>query len=172
MSQESDLRIKGVGFPPLSCRDANQTLTPIPHGELRRSVNGELCYVGTKRHHKYQSRVVCADQNLPGLQQVWVGAVVEVECISPLWESFVLEGEETTQKLSRPVVAGSLLVKLRDNTPVDFQWEDGVLTLPPGERKAALVSYRPCLKMRITSFDFKESEWQEDRGWQLSLEEI
>jgi len=172
MPQESDLKIKGVGFPLLSCRDATQTLTPIRHGEMRRSVNGELCYVGTNRHHKYQSRIRCADQNLPAIQQVWVGAIVEVDCISPLWESFPLGDEETTQKLSRPLVEGSLLVKHTDNTPVDFQWEDGILTLPEGEGKTVMVSYRPCLKMRITSFDFKEVEWQEERGWQLGLEEI
>lgn len=172
MPQESDLKIRGVGFPPLSCRDATQTLTPIRHGEMRRSVNGELCYVGTNRHHKYQSRIVCSDQNLPGIQQVWVGSTVEVECISPLWESFLLGDEEIDRKLSRPLVAGSLVVKYADNTPVDFQWNDGVLTLPEGDGKTVMVCYRPCLKMRITFFDFKESEWQEKREWQLALEEI
>ncbi|NCP62198.1 MAG: hypothetical protein GW748_02665 [Alphaproteobacteria bacterium] len=172
MLQESDLKIKGVGFPPLSCRDATQVLTPIRHGEMRRSVNGELCYVGTARHHKYRSHVICSDQNLPGIQQVWVGAIVEVDCISPLWETFLLQNEETTQHLSRPSVAGSLLVKYADNSPVDFRWNDGILTLPTGEGKTVIVSYRPCLKMRITSFDFKESEWQEGRSWRLGLEEI
>lgn len=172
MLQESDLKIKGVGFPLLSCRGATQNLTPIHHGEMRRSVNGELCYVGTSRHHKYQSRILCSDQNLPGVQQVWVGATVEVECISPLWESFALGNEETTHKLSRPLVGQPLLVKYTDNTAVDFEWNDGKLTLPEGEGKTVMVSYRPCLKMRITSFDFKESEWQEERVWQIGLEEI
>ncbi len=172
MSQESDLKITGVGFPVLSCRDATQILSPIHHGEMRRSVNGELCYVGTNRHHKYQSRVTCADQNLPGIQQVWVGAVVTVHCISPLWEFFVLEGEEIKHRLSRPIVEGSLLVKSADNTPLDFQWNEGILTLPQGGGERVMVSYRPLLKMRIASFDFKEAEWQDGRFWQLGLEEI
>lgn len=172
MSQESDLKITGVGFPALSCRDATQTLSPINHGEIRRSVNGELCYVGTNRHHKYQSRVICADQNLPGIQQIWVGAVVQVQCISLLWERFVLGEDRGDHLLSRPVVEGSLMVKNAESGPVDFQWNEGLLTLPQGEGETVMVGYRPLLRMRVTSFDFKESEWQGGVVWSLSLEEI
>ena len=168
---ESNLIIDGVGFPRLSSRDVTQTLSPIPQGEMRRSVNGELCYVGTKYHHKYQSTVVCSDQNLPGLQQIWVGAIVDVQCVSTLWETLTL-GSQTGQKLSRAAVPGSLKIVDEEGTPLDYTYEEGHLMLPLGEDKKALVAYRPALEMRIKAFDFKEAEWEEGSQWRLFLEEI
>lgn len=168
---ESNLIIEGVGFPSLSCRDVTQTLTPIPQGELRRSVNGELCYVGTKRHHKYKSLVLCADQNLPGVQQLWVGATVLVQCVSTLWENAVL-GTETSHRLSRSAVPGSLEVVAENGEPLAHSYDDGVVALPGGAGEKVMVSYRPILKMRITAFDFKEEEWADGTQWRLSLEEV
>jgi len=168
---ESNLIIDGIGFPRLSCRDVIQTLTPIPHGEIRRSVNGELCYVGTKRHHKYKSTVTCADQNLPGVQQLWVGATVTMQCVSTLWENLVL-GAEGEHELSRPAVPGSIKIVNEADEVVEHTYEDGVLTLPMGEGEKVIVSYRPVLSMRITAFDFKEGEWEKGSQWRLSLEEI
>ena len=168
---ESNLVIDGVGFPRLSCRDVTQTLRPIPQGEMRRSVNGELCYVGTKGHHKYQSTVMCSDQNLPGLQEIWVGAIVHVHCVSTLWETLVL-GSQDTQQLSRTAVPGSLDVVDEKGAPLDYTYEGEVLKLPLGEGEQAIVSYRPTLRMRIKAFDFKEAEWEEGSQWSLLLEEI
>ncbi len=168
---ESNLIIEGVGFPKLSCREVTQTLTPIQHGEIRRSVNGELCYVGTSHHHKYKSTIVCADQNLPGLQQLWVGEIVRVQCLSVLWERFVL-GEETRQRLSREAVSGSIIIVAEGDIEIEYTYEDGILTLSEGDGEEIMVSYRPILEMRIKAFDFKKAEWEKGTGWHLDLEEV
>ena len=168
---ESTLIIKGIGFPRLSCREVTQTLLPIQQGEIRRSVNGELCYIGTSAHHKYKSTIMCADYNLPGLQQVWVGAQVSVLCVSDLWERFVL-GDETVRELSRPPVPGSLNGIRADGSPIEAVCEESLLTLPQGDGEEVMVSYRPLLKMRITAFDFRASEWEKGAQWRLLLEEV
>lgn len=168
---ESNLIIEGIGFPRLSCRGVTQSLRPIHHGEMRRSVNGELCYVGTSHHHKYKSTIVCEDQNIPGLQQLWVGKIVRVQCVSDLWESVIL-GEETTYELSRKAVAGSITVIDQDDRAVAYTYDDQVLTLPVGEGEKVLISYRPLLDMRIKSFRFQEAEWEKGTGWCLDLEEV
>ncbi|MBL8677145.1 MAG: hypothetical protein JNJ47_06985, partial [Alphaproteobacteria bacterium] len=47
---ETELTIEIIGkgnfFAPYSARECTQTLTPIPQGSLRRTINGKLVWVG------------------------------------------------------------------------------------------------------------------------------
>jgi hypothetical protein len=150
---ESELLIEGIHFPKFSCREIKQTFKPIVQGELRRTVNGDLCYVGASLHHKYHSTLRCQDRFLPSFQQAWVGAEVRVFCVSSLWERVNMV-TDSAPALSRPAVANSVTIQ------------------PDPDGTRALVCYRPILRMRITGFEFVDGEWEEGAGWRLDLEEI
>src|SRR5579863_7001661 len=90
MSSESILTLSGVGFPSFSCREAEQTLVPLRTGELRRTVNGDLCYTGPTHHHKYLSMVTCQEKNAPGIQQLWVGAEVILNFLIKIFTQLTL----------------------------------------------------------------------------------
>lgn len=153
---ESYLTITGVTFPPFSCRDITQILCPVSQGEMRRTVNGELCFVGSRQHFKYTSTVMGHDDALPGFQQAWIGAQVRVGCISTLTEEIRAFDEAGAPLLSRAVVPGSLKIDRAGD----------------GEAQSCTARYRPMLDMRITGFQFCDGEWEKGARWRLDLEEI
>ena len=44
---------KGNALAPFSSRECSQTLSPIPQGILRRTINGVLVCVGNQAHRKW-----------------------------------------------------------------------------------------------------------------------
>jgi hypothetical protein len=173
MSPESILTLSGVGFPSFSCREAEQTLIPLRSGELRRTVNGELCYTGPTHHHKYLSTVTCQEKNAPGIQQLWVGAEVTLGSLIKVWEEFTLTKRGIhTLALSRPYEIGSVEIA---NVPLVLTEKDAThieLTHASDKTVKVLVGFRPRLVMRVKDFRFSHKEWAESILWTVILEEI
>jgi hypothetical protein len=167
--------IRGGSFPPFSCREAEQTLTPLQTGELRRTINGELCYIGASQHHKYQTSIKCQDRNNPALQHLWVGAEVEVECLARLWESHDIVADDLAVQLSRPYVLSSVEVINQAGHAVEYEVLDNHhIKIPVAVNSSVLIGYAPILKMRIKNFQYCTKEWAiaDPNTWQIDLEEI
>lgn len=79
------------GMPPYSARGLTQTLDPINQSQqLRRTVNGELVDISAVQFQKYTSIISCSDMDAPGLDGVWPGQLVDIDCAIEL--SFLTGG--------------------------------------------------------------------------------
>lgn len=169
--KETELKISGIGFPNWSARECKQSLTPIGGGQYKRTVNGELVFLGLDGHNKYESIVKGSDQTPLAFEQLWIGAKVKVDCIQPLVQK--LTGNMCA--LQRQPVSDSLLVF--DNNATRYQFEVTELNQvsvidPIVEGREVFIKYRPVLDMIITDFGFETDEWGIKSGWHIKLEEI
>src|SRR5580765_6231855 len=75
-----------VGVPLYSARGLTQTLTPAAEAKPapRRTVNGELRWLGLSQMQKYDSMITCTDQQVPAFDGVWPGMSVLVNCVCEL----------------------------------------------------------------------------------------
>lgn len=173
---ESTLAIKGIGFPDFSRRDIKESLLPLKTGEVLRTVNGELLYVGSKGHQKYKLALTCRDKALPGFQQAWVGAEVTVDCTSTLFETVEVEvlqlNGPLNHTLTRPPAKGSVRLSIKGD-PFDAFEEtaSGFLVKEPVD-DIIDVTYRPSLQMRLCGFDMNHQEWSGESLWRMDFEEI
>ncbi len=163
---ETELIIEGCGFPPLSARGCQQELSIVEQGTFRRTVNGDLNYVGPKSH-KYKSVIRCEDKTtLVNEGVVMRGATVRVGCLQRLWQ----QGSCGFMTLEREAVSGSIagidrrqksrIVRLIDAKTVELFDDD------------TFISYRPWLVMRVIALTLNTDEWGLKAGWVLELEEI
>lgn len=174
MSRQTNLILRGALWPPFSCRDAEQTLCPIQTGELRRTINGELCYLGSSGHHKYRTTIRCQDHTVPAMQHLWVGAEIEVACIARIWETHT-DRADGVITLSRNAVRTTLEVLKNRGHPIPYEWQnENTIVIPQAHQQTVLVGYAPILHMRLVNFHYLEKEWaaQDFTTWQLDLEEI
>jgi hypothetical protein len=142
-SDSTLLKISGVGMSPYAARGLSQTLSPIEQAKnVRRTINGESIDLSAEQFRKYASVITGNDQMPPGVDGIWPGHIVEVECISEL--QYVTIGGSA----SRPKVASS-------------ERTEDIYTY-----------YRPILDMRVLDFDISTDEWGAQVGWTLTLEEI
>ena len=163
---ESVLILSRGGLPPFSARGCTQELIPIALGECRRTINGELVFLG-QGGKKYRSNITCADQTVIATDDVQPGMVVTVQCIQRLWQR--VSGGEA--QLERDFVPESLAAISEDKHTVEIAFvKDRQIklhtTLP------AFISYRPILNMRVVSYSLKTDEWQLKTSWKLELEEV
>lgn len=167
--QESELIIEGIIFPKFSSRGVRQTLVPIHTPELRRTINGELLYLGKHSHHKFKCSIQCQDLKSIGLNDCWVGSAVTVACVVPLIQRFEGQGPFV---LMRPARAESIRVIDSFGHPLGFEF-DGDKTLKlDGTTGPYEISYQPILQMRIHSWGTGVHEWDAQEQWSLELEEI
>jgi hypothetical protein len=137
------LEISGIDLPHYATRGLTQTLEPIDQAkQTRRTVNGSLKDISAPQFQKYKSTITCTDQQNPGLDGVWPGLQVTVDCVAEL--SYKTSGGSP----DRPVVT--------DSSRTDGDW----------------TFYRPRLTMRVTSYSTQTDEYGASVGWQLDLEEI
>lgn len=173
--KETLLQINRNDLPAFSARGCHQILKPLKNGELRRTVNGELCYLGHRAHHKYASTIRCSDQFVPPFENFWRGEDVTISCLQRLCQKIIGDGEKETFQLERPGVSGSKRVAADDGQEILlYRTEKQSVTFaaPPEKGKVMFVSYRPFLKMRVTSFHLETDEWNGKISWRLELEEI
>jgi hypothetical protein len=79
------LELHGIGVPPYSARGLSQTLTPIDAAvHLERNINGGLLDMSMFQFRKYKSTITGSDQQPPGVDGIWPGQVVTVDCIVEL----------------------------------------------------------------------------------------
>jgi hypothetical protein len=137
------LSIQGIDLPPYATRSLTQTLEPIDQAkQTKRTVNGALKDVSAPQFQKYKSTITCTDQQDPGLDGVWPGLQVVVDCVSEL------SYKTATGSPERTAVSGS--------SRTDGDW----------------TFYRPQLTMRVTGYSTQTDEYGAAVGWQLDLEEV
>lgn len=168
---ETGLRLeilgKGKVIPPFSTRECIQTLIPISHGSLRRTINGNLVYVGYKGYRKFHSTIACKDKIPPGFEGLWKGDLVKVGCIQALTQTV----PKKTSKLQLEREALSL--HLYDTTTKRWsvkQGSDRWISLPP-EFPGGFITYTPLLLMMVKTYHLEVDEWGLTVGWKLELEE-
>lgn len=137
------LSISGMGVPPYSARGLQQTLEHIAAAaSMRRTINGDLKDLSAPQFRKYASTITCSDQQVPALDGIFPGHVVDVECVARL--SYATSGGSP----NRPVVP-------------DSEHVEGLFTF-----------YRPRLTMRVMSYSEQEDEYGAVVSWTLTLEEV
>lgn len=167
--QETELIIEGILFPKFSSRGVRQTMTPIECGEVRRTINGELIYLGLPSHHKYKSTILCEDQSSFGMDHNWIGTQVNVHCILPLIQKSDKAGEVS---LIRKARLESIRVENQFSQPVAFGPLDMDLIQIPGDEGPYTITFQPILTMRIVDFATGVQEWEGKENWTLCLEEL
>lgn len=133
-----------IGVPLYSARGLTQTLTPAAEAKPtpRRTVNGELRWLGLSQMRKYDSVITCTDQQAPAFNGVWPGMEVLVDCVCEL--AYKTSGGSPAYD----VVSGSSYVV------GDFTY------------------YRPQIAFMVTDWQQSTPEYTHDYEWQLSLREI
>lgn len=82
---DTDLVLSPIGIVPYSARGLHQTLEPIQQaGVFKRTVLGDLDNVASPVFQKYKSSISCEDLNPPGLNAVFPGFLITVDCIAEL----------------------------------------------------------------------------------------
>ncbi|MDR3187462.1 MAG: hypothetical protein LBT63_03490 [Holosporaceae bacterium] len=167
---ESSLILGIAGLPPESARNCVQELFPIPSGEFKKSINGDLLFLETTERKRYKSIITCRDVNSPLVDRIWIGSQITLGCIQNLWQS-IHPGSVEVQ-LIRPAVEGSICVVNNFGDPIKFSTSDNQVKLYKSYEDVIFVCFRPWLTMCVTDFSLETDEWKMQCGWKLVLEEI
>ncbi len=133
-----------IGVPLYSARGLTQTLTPSPEAKPtpRRTINGELRWLGIPQMQKYDSTITCTDQDAPAFDGVWPGESILVNCIQEL------------SYLTSVGAPGRTVVPGTSRTSGSFTY------------------YRPQLSFMVLDFSQNLDQYKHDYAWQLNLREI
>lgn len=170
---ESILKLSVGGLPPLSARGCTQTLTPLPLGHQKRTINGELVHWGDQGV-KYKSHIQCQDQTVLATDGLYPGVDVMVECIQPLWQrvdSFDEDEISQSIRLDRTPVKGSVIAMTSEREYLDVSCDEDFVRFPK-MAESIFVCYRPQLRMQIRHYELFTNEWGLNSGWKLDLEEV
>jgi hypothetical protein len=167
---ETNLILGVAGLPPESARNCVQELSPIPNGEFRKSINGNLLFLETNERRRYKSVISCKDTNSPIIEGIWVGSQLSVGCIQNLWQ--VINPGELKLHLIRPAVDGSVCVVNNLGDAIPFRLTDNEVELFKTFTDKIFVCFRPWLVMKVINFSLETDEWNMSGGWKLLLEEI
>ena len=157
---------KGELFTPHSVRECTQTLTPIPQGSLRRTINGKLVWIGSQTHRKFRSVISCKDQAPPAFDGLWRGDQVKVTCLETLTQAIPKECQELT--LEREPTSLHIFDHKgkRWETPISQR-----ITLSAGF-PGGFITYAPRLLMMVDDYTLNVDEWGLSVGWTLELVEV
>ncbi len=158
---------KGSILTQFCARECTQTLALLPQGVLKRTINGNLVYVGRTGHQKYESHISCKDKAVPALSGVWKGTRLKVGCLQ--WITQIVPPREHPFYLERPAVAVRLFDQKGETYPPPKIEGKNVLLTPPFP--GGYIAYRPSLMMIVRSYTIETNEWGLSVGWQLDLEE-
>ncbi|MDR2781921.1 MAG: hypothetical protein LBB21_05735 [Holosporaceae bacterium] len=167
---ETNLILGVAGFPPESARNCHQELSPIPNGEFRKSINGDLLYLETNERKRYRSVISCKDTNSPIIDGIWVGTQITIGCIQNLWQA--IDCGKRSVRLVRPPVEGSVCVVNSCGEAIRFTLEDEEVKLSKSYDEKNFVCFRPWLITRVINFSLETNEWGMSGGWKLVVEEI
>ncbi|MBY0281712.1 MAG: hypothetical protein K2W94_06090 [Alphaproteobacteria bacterium] len=168
---ETELILSVGGFPPLSARGCKQELIPVPQGNLRRTINGELVMVGGQ-DLKYKSTVKCDDKTAFATDGLYPGCEVMLGCVQRLWQKVKEAPENTPITLERYPVKGSVVVMDENQKQIAIREMDGKKIQLEDRAQTYYISYRPWLNMRTVTYSLNTDEWGIKGGWSLEMEEI
>lgn len=157
---------KGKFFAPYSARECIQTLTPIPQGSLRRTINGRLVWVGQPTHRKFKSTITCKDKGPPAFDGLWRGDKVNVTCLQTLTQSIPQGAQEVT--LEREPASLHLYDHKEKIWPAAIEKH---FSLPSGF-SGGFVTYAPRLSMMVENYTLEVDEWGLTTRWILELVEV
>lgn len=145
-TDETLLKLVGLGIVPYSCRGATQTLEPLDQAAavIYRDVNGVARVRAGTSFQKYKSTITCTDQRPFSSDAVWPGKAVTVHCIAQL--AYLTAGGSP----DRPVADGG------SETDTDGEF----------------TFYHPKLDMIITAFSIQKDEFGAEVSWTMTLEEV
>ena len=140
------LVMNSIGVPLYSARGLTQTLTPVAEAKPvpRRTINGELRWLGLSQMQKYESTITCTDQQAPAFDGVWPGMSVLVNCVQEL-------AYRTGESAGRTIVPG---------------------TSPRTSEDGLFVYYYPQIAFMVTDYNQSMEEYEHAYQWQLSLREV
>jgi hypothetical protein len=164
------LDIAEISFGLAADRQIKETLEPIDHGELRRTVNGVLMNLTMPEFRKYRISLSAADLFPPTLAGIWKGMQVTVQPISEIADRIATGG--TVRTLERDPVAGSVRCVDIDGAEVEFGLVGRLVTLTGAAAKPVKIFYRAVLTMLVVSWSADEDEWGAATSWRLELEEV
>lgn len=163
---ETTLVLSRGGLPPMSARGCVQELIPIPLGQFRRTVNGDLIFMGPEGK-KYRTVIFCEDAAVLATDNLMPGDIIDVSCIQLLWQKIV-DGKATLER--KPVLGSINVIDENKNALPLIRYGDQNIEIASTE--VAYVCYRPILTMRVLSYTLKTNEWGVKSGWSIELEEI
>ena len=167
---ETNLILGIPGLPPESARNCVQELTPIPNGEFKKSINGNLMFLETTQRRRYRSVISCHDINSAICDEIWIGTQISVGCIQNLWQT--IEIGKTEINLIRPAVEGSVCALNNFGEHIKFDQTDETVKLRTESDQRIFVCFRPWMTMRVIDFSVETDEWGMRSGWKLISEEI
>lgn len=157
MTDNTVLRLVGMGIPPYSARGMSETLTPIQQSQqIVRTVNGNLLNLSDEQFQKYSITISGEDQQSPALDNAWPGHLLTIDCISELCVEGTVEEptEDPTESATEPVAGLG-----RHHVPGSIRHESG------------FTFYRPRLECMLMSFSVERDEWGAAISWSLIAEE-
>lgn len=139
------LRLEGIGIPPWSARGISENLEPIDESiDIVRSVNGEAINFGKDQFQKYKWAIGATDQSSPSCAGVWAGRIIQVDCIT-----------EHCYPTTAGLPAGVVIVPGSDRTEGDFSF------------------YRPRLQIMLKNGPgIATDEWPADIKWTMGGEQV
>jgi hypothetical protein len=168
---ETELILSVGGMPPLSARGCIQQIMPIPQGNLRRTINGELIYVG-RPIAKYRSVIYCTDKASLATEGLSPGVTIQVGCIQRLWQKVLPDPDNKPIMLERTPVSDSVIVIDEQQRHLEIESVDKQEIRLKSREGTCFVSYRPWLNMKTVRYNLQTNEWGLTAGWHLELEEI
>jgi uncharacterized protein YjeT (DUF2065 family) len=165
---ELTLEIVGKGnfFAPYSARECIQTLTSIPQGSLRRTINGKLVWVGQTTQRKFKSTITCKDKAPPAFDGLWKGDKMNVTCLHTLTQSIPQGSREVI--LEREPAS----MRLYDHRGKIWQVPVEKHFSLPSTFSDGFVTYAPRLSMMVESYTLEVDEWGLTTCWTLELVEV
>lgn len=167
---ETNLILGVNGLPPESARNCVQELRPIPNGEFKRTVNGNMVFLESNKDRKYRSVISCKDLNFPIIDEIWVGSRIKIGCIQNLWQSIPQGTTKIT--LCRKPVDGSVCIINSVGDPIKFTCNNSEIEIDTTYAEKVFVCFRPWMQMQVTDFSIETNEWGMSGTWKIISEEL
>lgn len=178
MTTESEILLQRDGsnvalyFPPGSARGIQTSFDQVYHGEMRRTVNGDLVDLTRPQLRKFRVSLSASGQALPDLRGLWRGQLVTV-APPVVWTAYAPAGSATLE-LERPARAtGWRLLNAATGEPVTgatLSLDEKTLLLP-NAAPAVQLEYQPVLSCRVSAVSASGDEWDASATWSIEMEE-
>lgn len=167
---KQDLIINMQDFPPLCFANACQELMPMPSGEFKKSLNGNLIYFENTQNRKYKSVISASDMNTPLLHNLWIGCVLSVKCIPNIWQ--IIPAQSSEIEIFRNFDPDSISLIDSDTQCYNYSISGSKILITQPQDRQLYLSYTPIMQMMVTNFETKMSEDFTSNKWTLYLQEV
>lgn len=163
------------GMTPLCAEECMEILAPLCLGQTKRTINGDLIFLGEEEIKKYACVIKGKGRMPPALEGLKRGKKVKVGCLSWLTQKFMGDGRTKEVSLEKEPVSQSVVAY----TETQEHWTIGqhehrkmVFNTPPPLGTTVFITYRPHLWMMVLELGFETHEWDLHCQWFLKMEEV